>query len=58
MRFTIGPPLSETGSRADGARSWPPSGRGSLEPVVDVVAGVDLLVKVNETAVFGRVGLV
>lgn len=54
LRFVIGPPLSETGSSCDGTRSWPPRGRGSRE-----FCGLGgLLVKVNETAVFGRIGLV
>ena len=54
LRFAIGPPLSETGSSCDGTLSWPPRGRGSRE----FVARAGLFVKVNETDVFGRTGLV
>lgn len=53
-RLRIGPPLSDTGSRCDGTLSWP-SGRGNLEALT---GGEGLLVKVSETAVFGRTGLV
>lgn len=54
LRFAIGPPLSETGSSCDGTLSCPPRGRGSRE----VCGAEGLLVKVSETAVFGRTGLV
>ena len=54
LRLEMGPPLSETGSKEEGARSWPASGRGRRDEGVDV----GLLVKVKETAAFGRVGLV
>ncbi len=58
LLLTIGPPVSDTGSSREVVRSWPPSGRGRREPLFVEVVAAGLLVKVSETAVFGRAGLV